>query len=547
MLKEHVNGFENIGASLNDFKNFHRNVKCYIHERDGQLFIDHFKEMAVNKEGFFFDYDVDLDGSLSIAIWADSAARRNYSAFGDCVSFDPTYTTNKYDMAFTPFTGVDNHMRSVTFCAALVAHEDADSFQWVLSRFLVAMGGKEPNHIITDQDPGILKAVPLVFKKATHRFCMWHIMNKVPTKYGVTREDYIVFIRKINTIIWDEDIEAAEFDARWEEIGEEHGLNNIDWFKEMFSKRNQWVMAHCRDLEMGAVMRTTQISESENSFFKIFEDKSGTLLEFLLRFKSAMDQQRHTHKKLDNEDKHTSPKMETHLALEANGAKVYTHKVFKEFQEEAKYSMDTCKSRGFAEIDSLEVTTVRDASRDKNYDVTYCPVTYKASCSCRMLERKGILCRHIIWIYSSNGVKTIPDEYVLNRWCKDAIRSKSFNCNGNPAEEIDIIDAKQISMSKMWSEVHQTVGILMGRSKEVVDSFSSLIKDFKEKLAPLGSQMSKEQQMVALIGCSTTQEVTIFPLKKLKNKGSGKRLLSSKTKAIALAMKPKRMCKNCKQ
>ncbi|XP_074290457.1 protein FAR-RED IMPAIRED RESPONSE 1-like [Silene latifolia] len=277
-------------------------------------------------------------------------------------------------MAFTPFTGVDNHKRSVTFCAALVAHEDADSCQWVLKRFLVAMGGKEPNYIITDQDPGILKAVPLVVKKARHRFCMWHIMNKVPTKYGVTREDYIVFIRKINTIIWDEDIKAAEFDARWEEIGEEHGLNNIDWFKEMFSKRNQWVMAHCGDLEMGVIMRTTQRSESENSFFKRFEGKSGTLLEFLLRFKSAMDQQRHTHKKLDNEDKHTSPKMETHLALEAGGAKMYTHKVFKEFQEEAKYSIDTCKSRGFAEIDSLEVTTVRDASEGQNYDVTSCLV-----------------------------------------------------------------------------------------------------------------------------------------------------------------------------
>ncbi|KAK9689471.1 hypothetical protein RND81_09G061300 [Saponaria officinalis] len=35
MCKEHVNGFENIGASLNDFKNFSRDVKCYINERDG--------------------------------------------------------------------------------------------------------------------------------------------------------------------------------------------------------------------------------------------------------------------------------------------------------------------------------------------------------------------------------------------------------------------------------------------------------------------------------------------------------------------------------
>ncbi|XP_074300994.1 protein FAR1-RELATED SEQUENCE 5-like [Silene latifolia] len=109
IIKEHVNGFENIGANLNDFKKLHRDVKCYIHERYDQMFVDHFKEMAVNRQGFFFDYDVDSDGSLSKAIWADSIARRSYSVFGDAVSFDPTYSTNKYDMAFTPFTGVDHH------------------------------------------------------------------------------------------------------------------------------------------------------------------------------------------------------------------------------------------------------------------------------------------------------------------------------------------------------------------------------------------------------------------------------------------------------
>ncbi|XP_074277848.1 protein FAR-RED IMPAIRED RESPONSE 1-like [Silene latifolia] len=155
MLKEHVNEFQNIGASLTDFKNFHRDVKCYIYERD--------------------------------AIWADGIARRNYSVFGDGVSFDPTYTTNKYDMAFTPFTGVDHHKRLVTFCGALVAHEDVELFQWVFSRFLATL----------------------------HRYCMWHIMNKVPNKYGVTRDDYSEFLKKLNAIIWDEDIKAAEFDAKW--------------------------------------------------------------------------------------------------------------------------------------------------------------------------------------------------------------------------------------------------------------------------------------------------------------------------------------------
>ncbi|XP_074283478.1 protein FAR1-RELATED SEQUENCE 5-like [Silene latifolia] len=350
--------------------------------------------MAVNRPGFFFDYDVDSDGSLSKPIWADGIARRNYSVFGDAVSFDPTYSTNKYDMAFTPFTGVNHHKRSVTFCGALVAHEDADSFKWVFSRSLAAMGGKEPKYIITDQDPGILKAVPLVFKTARHRYY----------------------------------IKATEFDAKWEEIGREHTVNNIDWFKEMYAKRKHWVMAHCRDLEMGGVMWTTQRSESENSFFKRFESKSGTLVEFLLRFDSAMDQQRHTQKKLDNGNIHTSPKISTHLAIEVHGAQVYSHKVFEEFQEEVKYSIDTCKSRGFSEADSLEVTTLRDANRDRNYQI------------------------HLKQLVAAECFK--GKALYAGIWCKDAIHTKMFDCNGEEAADVDIIDGKQIAMSVMWSEIH---------------------------------------------------------------------------------------------
>ncbi|XP_074289209.1 protein FAR-RED IMPAIRED RESPONSE 1-like [Silene latifolia] len=248
-------------SNLNDFKNFHRDVKCFIHERDGQLFVDHFKEMTETRIGFYFDYDLDDDGSLRRAIWAD---------------------------------GVDHHKRSVTFYGALIAKEDYQSFNWVFSRFLHAIGGKEPEYIITDQDPGIIKSVPLVFKTTRHRFCMWHIMNKMPSKFGVSRSDYNDFMCKINDIIWDDELEEAEFDGIWEQIIEDRGVGVNDWFADTYAIRGQWVMAHCRDLRMASIMRTTQRSESENSFFKRFEHKSGTLVEFWMRFESAMDQQRHT-------------------------------------------------------------------------------------------------------------------------------------------------------------------------------------------------------------------------------------------------------------
>ncbi|XP_074299885.1 protein FAR1-RELATED SEQUENCE 5-like [Silene latifolia] len=242
-----------------------------------------------------------------------------------------------------------------------------------------------------------------------------------------------------------------------------------------------------------------------------FESKVGTLVEFWLRFESAMNQQRHTQKKLENDNKHTCPKTSTHQALEAHGAKVYTYKVLQEFQQEVKYLIDTCRSRGFAEEDTVEVNTVKDTIRDMNYEVTYiiygielhlCKLTFyfivdavifKASCSYRMLERKGILCRHVICIYLSNGLKTIPDEYVAKRWSKDAIRSGMFNCNGEATEDIDIIDGQQIAMSITWSEVHHTVGMLMGRWKADVKSFSTLIRESKEKLSPIGAPLSKQQ------------------------------------------------------
>ncbi|XP_074271612.1 protein FAR1-RELATED SEQUENCE 5-like [Silene latifolia] len=508
MCKELVKGFENIGASLNDFKNFQRDIKCFVHERDGQLFIDRFKSMAETQLGFYFDYDVDSDGSLRRAIWADGIARRNYVAFGDAVSYDPTYSTNK---------------------------------------FLIAMGSKEPEYLITDHGPGIMKAFPLVFKTTRHRFCMWHITNKVPTKYGSSRDDYQDFLKKLNAIIWDEDLEAEEFDGKWLEIMDQHIVGDVEWFVDCYSIRKQWVMAHCKDLNMGVVMRMTQRSESENSFFKRFEHKSGTLVEFWMRFESAMEQQRHNTKRLDNENRQSNPKLSTKLAIESDGARVYTHYVFEEFQEEVKYSTDACSCKGFVVLGNLEVSTVMDAERSRNFEVQFNPGTLEARCTCRLFERRVLLCRHIIWIYSGNSVKKIPEYAVARRWSKDAVRGTECICDGEEIVDMDIIDAKQLEMTKLWSEVYETVGLLGGRDKEDVDSLFKLIRDFREMLLPSVEELSKKEEMEKLLGCKTSKEITILPPKYSKNKGSGKRLLSRKSKAIAIARKPKRMCNNCKQ
>ncbi|XP_074305861.1 protein FAR1-RELATED SEQUENCE 5-like [Silene latifolia] len=139
-VKEYVDGYENVGAQLVDFKNFGRDIKCFIGDRDAQLFVNYFEDKRDTTEGFYFAYEVDSGKCLVRAFWCDAKSHRNYALFGDYITYDPTYSTNKYCMLFTPFIGVDHHKRSITFCFSLLFHEDEDSFTWVFQKFLDSMG-----------------------------------------------------------------------------------------------------------------------------------------------------------------------------------------------------------------------------------------------------------------------------------------------------------------------------------------------------------------------------------------------------------------------
>ncbi|RAL51186.1 hypothetical protein DM860_018212 [Cuscuta australis] len=45
---------------------------------------------------FHFDYDVDESDQLTRVFWCDPIARKKYAMFGDVISFDATFNTNRY-------------------------------------------------------------------------------------------------------------------------------------------------------------------------------------------------------------------------------------------------------------------------------------------------------------------------------------------------------------------------------------------------------------------------------------------------------------------
>ncbi|XP_074267136.1 protein FAR1-RELATED SEQUENCE 5-like [Silene latifolia] len=105
--KELCGGYDNIGATEVDFKNFVRDIKIYIDE---------------NK-------------CLAGVFWADPICIKNYMLFGEVLSADATYVTNKYDMVFVPFTGVDHHKRCINFGAGLIGDEIIECYRWLFKTF----------------------------------------------------------------------------------------------------------------------------------------------------------------------------------------------------------------------------------------------------------------------------------------------------------------------------------------------------------------------------------------------------------------------------
>ncbi|KAK1677136.1 hypothetical protein QYE76_037984 [Lolium multiflorum] len=86
--------FDGVGCTKKDLQNYYSEFKNKIKNCDAQMLVDQFGRLKQLNAAFFFEYDVDEDGTLLLLFWADATSRKNYSHFHDVLSFDSTYSTN---------------------------------------------------------------------------------------------------------------------------------------------------------------------------------------------------------------------------------------------------------------------------------------------------------------------------------------------------------------------------------------------------------------------------------------------------------------------
>ncbi|XP_047938722.1 uncharacterized protein LOC125186403 [Salvia hispanica] len=292
---------------------------------------------------------------------------------------------------------------------------------------------------------------------------------------------------------------------------ERYGMEEVDWFKTMFDQRARWVPAYFRDFPMGSLIRTTSVSESENSFYKTFTKPRSNLVEFIMSFDHALESQRNASSKLDYLDSIGIPIMATELSFEKQASIMYTNHIFRRVQKEIVDACFHCPIDAIVKDKFFETFTLKD------------------------LYGK---------MWTMTDVKLIPEVHFNGRWLKSSLAKV---VHGQVDIDFDLMVAanpKQLAVNKMY-EVLLGFGRKFEAKIETVFAFTEGVEELGKSIEsdfPVLSLVEKKSMIEEFYGHPRPIEIDVHPPKVVRTKGSCSQKKSKKEAAILNASKPKRRC-----
>ncbi|KAF8370210.1 hypothetical protein HHK36_011238 [Tetracentron sinense] len=188
----------------------------------------------------------------------------------------------------------------------------------------------------------------------------------------------------------------------------------------MYKKRHKWAPVYSRHI-FHADMTTTDRAESINSFFTGYLNKSLPLSEFLEQYDMALVSRCEKETYEDFKSHQTRPVLKLDLPMEQQAADVYTRSVFKEFHKEFcdsfRYIASETERAG---TNQTYVVSILGQNRNCLVNVNSSNNDFYLNCSCQKFEYTGILCRHVLKVFTVTNVMWIPEVYIKRRWTKKA-------------------------------------------------------------------------------------------------------------------------------
>ncbi|XP_016185304.1 protein FAR1-RELATED SEQUENCE 6-like [Arachis ipaensis] len=152
-----------------------------------KFYKDYSKINESEESEFFFELEFEVDQSIKIAFWANTRSRAAYEYFGDVISFDIIYNTNRYNLVF----------------------------------------GNVPKGILIDQCVSIQRAIEACMPTIIQWWCICHIMKKIPSKlngYKRHKKNEHEMSHVVRNSLTKE-----SFDRNWNDFLMKYGLGDNKW------------------------------------------------------------------------------------------------------------------------------------------------------------------------------------------------------------------------------------------------------------------------------------------------------------------------------
>ncbi|XP_057761042.1 protein FAR1-RELATED SEQUENCE 5-like [Arachis stenosperma] len=307
-LENEFSGSSNLGYLEKDMRNYiTSNMRCADENADVKEMISYFMRMKDINPNFFYAVDMAEANKFKSAFWVDARCKTSYEYYGDVVSFDITYNRNMHRLLFASFVGVNHHGKSTLLGCALLA-------------------------IIMDQCKSMFVAIRNVLPDIRHQWCIWHILKKIPHKFG--------------GYAWYREIEARMHGTVW-------NARSMESFKKDWSA----IILYC-DLifffysEFWAGMRSTQRSESMHAFFGGYLHCKSGLVQVVHEYDNVPGNKEQKELEDDYADFKGVFPCSSSSTIESQFQHEYTTYKFKEVQQEFRKRMD-CLVRGVTQEGDL--------------------------------------------------------------------------------------------------------------------------------------------------------------------------------------------------
>ncbi|RYQ80347.1 hypothetical protein Ahy_Scaffold1g106820 isoform F [Arachis hypogaea] len=174
-----------------------REVRNVSEQEDAKEFGKYLLRMKEKNQNFFFELELEEDQLIKLAFWADARSRAAFEYFGDVISFDTTYNTNRYNLVCGSFVGVNHH------------------------------GGNAPKGFLTDQCASMKRALEACMPTIIHRWFIWHIMKKIPSKLNGYK-GHAEIEQEMSQVVWNSHSKDS-FDRNWNDFLLNFGLVDNKW------------------------------------------------------------------------------------------------------------------------------------------------------------------------------------------------------------------------------------------------------------------------------------------------------------------------------